>query len=92
VTDVRSHTIQTKRLRTHYLESGPEAGIESGPEAGIPVVLADGSAWEMGTLGQAGAVPGWPGEEAFPPQPMVEPIAAVLERWSALFFSFLSES
>jgi hypothetical protein len=84
VTDVRSHTIQTKRLRTHYLESGPEAGI--------PVVLADGSAWEMGTLGQAGAVPGWPGEEAFPPQPMVEPIAAVLERWSALFFSFLSES
>jgi hypothetical protein len=50
VTDVRSHTIQTERLRTHYLESGPEAGI--------PVVLADGSAWEMGTLGQAGAVPG----------------------------------
>jgi hypothetical protein len=84
VTDVRSHTIQTKRLRTHYLESGPGDGI--------PVVLADGSAWEMGTLGQAGAVPGWPGEEAFPPQPMVEQIATVLERWSALFFSFLSES
>jgi len=47
------------------------------------VVIADGSAWEMGTLGQAGAVPGWPGEDAFPPQPMVTQIAAVLERYRA---------
>jgi pimeloyl-ACP methyl ester carboxylesterase len=45
------------------------------------VVIADGSAWEIGTLGQAGAVPGWPGEEAFPPQPMITQIEAVLERY-----------
>jgi pimeloyl-ACP methyl ester carboxylesterase len=45
------------------------------------VVIADGSAWEMGWLGQSGAIPGWPGEDAFPPQPMVRQIEAVLERY-----------
>ena len=35
----------------------------------------------MGTLGSLGAVPGWPGAEAFPPQPMVAQIRAVLERY-----------
>ena len=45
------------------------------------IVIADGSAWEMGTLGKMGFVPGWPGEEAFPPQPMVTQIRDVLERY-----------
>jgi pimeloyl-ACP methyl ester carboxylesterase len=45
------------------------------------VVVADGSPWEMGTLGRAGLVPGWPGEDAFPPQPMVGQIRTVLERY-----------
>jgi pimeloyl-ACP methyl ester carboxylesterase len=45
------------------------------------IVVADGSAWEMGTLGKLGVVPGWPGEEAFPPQPMVTQIRTVLERY-----------
>ena len=47
------------------------------------IVVADGSPWEMGTLGQLGAIPGWPGPEAFPPQPMVTQIRAVLERYAA---------
>ena len=47
------------------------------------IVVADGAAWEIGTLGQLGAVPGWPGEEAFPPQPMVSQIRDVLERYRA---------
>ena len=47
------------------------------------VVIADGSAWEMGTLGKMGHVPGWPGEEVFPPQPMVSQTRAVLERYRA---------
>ena len=46
-------------------------------------VIADGSAWEMGWLGQSGAIPGWPGADAFPPQPMVRQIAALLERYRA---------
>ena len=45
------------------------------------IVVADGSAWEMGTLGQMGAVPGWPGVEVFPPQPMVSQIRDVLEEY-----------
>jgi pimeloyl-ACP methyl ester carboxylesterase len=45
------------------------------------IVVADGAAWEVGTLGKLGAVPGWPGEEAFPPQPMVTQIRDVLERY-----------
>jgi pimeloyl-ACP methyl ester carboxylesterase len=45
------------------------------------IVVADGSAWEMGTLGKMGQVPGWPGEEAFPPQPMVTQIRMLLGRY-----------
>src|SRR3954466_1822601 len=45
------------------------------------IVVADGAAWEIGTLGKMGAVPGWPGEGAFPPQPMVTQIRDVLERY-----------
>lgn len=47
------------------------------------IVVADGSAWEMGTLGQLGLVPGWPGEEHFPPQPMVTQIRDVLDAYAA---------
>jgi pimeloyl-ACP methyl ester carboxylesterase len=47
------------------------------------VVVADGSPWEMGRLGQLGAVPGWPGEAAFAPQPMISQIRALLERYAA---------
>jgi pimeloyl-ACP methyl ester carboxylesterase len=45
------------------------------------IVVADGAAWEIGTLGKMGAVPGWPGEDDFPPQPMVTQIRDVLERY-----------
>ena len=45
------------------------------------IVVADGSPWEMGALGSMGGVPGWPGEDVFPPQPMVAQIRAVLERY-----------
>jgi pimeloyl-ACP methyl ester carboxylesterase len=45
------------------------------------IVVADGSAWEMGTLGKLGVVPGWPGEDVFPPQPMVTQIRNVLEAY-----------
>ena len=47
------------------------------------IVVADGSAWEMGTLGKLGYIPGWPGEEIYPPQPMVAQIRTVLQRYQA---------
>ena len=42
------------------------------------IVVADGSPWEMGKLGELGVVPGWPGAEVFPPQPQVSQIRDVL--------------
>ncbi len=45
------------------------------------VVVADGALWEMGTLGQLGVIPGWPGEEVFPPQQMVSQTRDVLESY-----------
>ena len=45
------------------------------------IVVADGSPWEMGTLGQLGVVPGWPGDDVFPPQAMVFQIRSVLQRY-----------
>jgi pimeloyl-ACP methyl ester carboxylesterase len=47
------------------------------------IVIADGSAWDLATLGKLGMVPGWPGEEIFPPQPMVTQIRALFERYRA---------
>src|SRR3954462_7265591 len=47
------------------------------------IVVADGSPWEMGTLGSLGVVPGWPGEGVFPPQPMIAQIRNVLTDYEA---------
>src|SRR3954470_13330032 len=47
------------------------------------IVVADGSPWEMGTLGSLGLIPGWPGEEHFPPQLMVTQIRTVLREYEA---------
>ncbi len=46
------------------------------------LVVSDNSMFEMGTLGKLGAVPGWPGEEEHPPQPMVQQIDHVLDRYA----------
>ena len=47
------------------------------------IVIADGSPWEMGTLGSLGVVPGWPGAEAFPPQLMIQQIRTVLSDYES---------
>jgi pimeloyl-ACP methyl ester carboxylesterase len=46
------------------------------------IVIADGSGWELGTLGAQGLVPGYPGEDVFPPQPMVTQTADVLAAYA----------
>jgi pimeloyl-ACP methyl ester carboxylesterase len=43
------------------------------------IVVADGSAWDMGTLGKMELIPGWPGQQTCPPQPMVTQIRQVFE-------------
>jgi pimeloyl-ACP methyl ester carboxylesterase len=44
-------------------------------------LVSDTSLLDFGYLGQIGMVPGWPGEEAYPPQPMVSQTRAVLEAY-----------
>ena len=45
------------------------------------IVIQDGSAWDMATLGKMGIIPGWPGEVTYPAQPMVSQIRAILDRY-----------
>jgi len=46
-------------------------------------IVSDTSAFDLAFLGSVGAVPGWPGESVFPPQPMVTQTRAVLDRYAA---------
>ncbi|MEM7721596.1 MAG: alpha/beta fold hydrolase [Pseudomonadota bacterium] len=47
------------------------------------VVVSDTSMFDLGTLGQLGAVPGWPGAEVMPPQPMITQTRAALDSYAA---------
>ena len=44
-------------------------------------IVSDTSLFDFGFLGQIGAVPGWPGAEAYPPQPMVSQMRALLDAY-----------
>ncbi|WP_373352689.1 alpha/beta fold hydrolase [Pseudoroseicyclus sp. CXY001] len=46
-------------------------------------VVSDASGFDLGALGAMGAVPGWPGEEVFPAQPMIGQTAAALDAYAA---------
>ena len=46
-------------------------------------IVGDNSLFDMGTLGMMDLVPGWPGAEVYPPQPMVRQTRAVLEKYMA---------
>jgi len=47
------------------------------------MVVSDTAASDPGFLGRMGLLPGWPGEKAYPPQPMVGQTRAVLESYAA---------
>ncbi len=67
------------------------AGRPGGRDAGLPDVLwvrgdadqivSDTALVDLGSLGRLGIVPGWPGADVFPPQPMVSQLRAVLDRY-----------
>lgn len=46
-------------------------------------IISDASLYDFSNLGKLGIVPGWPGDEAAPPQPMVTQMRDVLARYSA---------
>lgn len=45
-------------------------------------IVSDASLLDLGYLGQLGLIPGWPGKEAYPPQPMVSQTRALLEAYA----------
>ncbi|SFB87637.1 Pimeloyl-ACP methyl ester carboxylesterase [Halobiforma haloterrestris] len=45
-------------------------------------IVSNESLFDLGTLGRMGQVPDWPGEDVFPPQPMVDQTRAVLEEYA----------
>lgn len=46
-------------------------------------ITSDNSMFDLGALGKLGAVPGWPGDDVFPPQPMVAQTRYVLDQYQA---------
>ncbi len=47
------------------------------------LVVSDTAASDPGFLGKMGLLPGWPGEEEYPPQPMIGQIRNILEKYAA---------
>lgn len=45
-------------------------------------IVSDTSLFDLCMLGQLGAIPGWPGAESHPPQPMVSQLRALLEEYA----------
>ncbi|MGY6499194.1 MAG: alpha/beta fold hydrolase [Microcella sp.] len=49
----------------------------------VDAIVSDASLFDLNHLGALGAVPGWPGAEVAPAQPMVSQTRAVLEQYAA---------
>ncbi len=47
------------------------------------MIVSDNSMFDFGALGKLGFVPGWPGDDVCPPQPMVSQTRAVFEKYAA---------
>jgi len=47
------------------------------------VIVSDTSLYDLAYLGSLGAIPGWPGEQTWPPQPMVAQTRSVLLGYAA---------
>jgi pimeloyl-ACP methyl ester carboxylesterase len=70
-----------------YCDLGGFAGIDPKPpvlwiRGGDDAIVSDASLLDFGHLGRLGLIPGWPGTEAYPPQPMVSQTRTVLEAYS----------
>jgi pimeloyl-ACP methyl ester carboxylesterase len=73
-------------LSPKYMNQGNFASISIKPpllwiHGADDQIVSDTSFFDFGFLGQIGAVPGWPGVEVYPPQPMKTQVRTVLERY-----------
>ncbi len=48
------------------------------------MIVSDSSFFDFGTLGKLGFVPGWPGDDLYPPQPMVGQTRHILDEYQKL--------
>ena len=55
------------------------------------LIVSNSALWDIAALGAMGYVPGWPGLEDCPPQPMLDQIRAVLEQYKANGGSYREE-
>jgi len=75
-------------LSPKYLNQAALANLEPKPpvlwlRGADDQIVSDTSFFDLGFLGQLGFVPGWPGAEVFPPQPMVTQTRTVLDTYQA---------
>jgi pimeloyl-ACP methyl ester carboxylesterase len=75
-------------LSPKYMNQGDFANISHKPpvlwvHGADDQIVSDTSLFDFGFLGQIGAVPGWPGVEVYPPQPMKSQVRTVLEKYKA---------
>ncbi len=64
------------------------AGIEPKPpilwiRGADDLIVSNNALWDIAALGAMGYVPGWPGMDDCPPQPMLDQIRAVLDQYKA---------
>jgi pimeloyl-ACP methyl ester carboxylesterase len=80
------HRGMNNALSPAYCDVSKLASIDVGPEVvwirgADDSIVSDTSLFDFGYLGQLGAVPGWPGAEIYPAQPMVAQTRAVLDAY-----------
>ena len=61
----------------------PEVGPVLWVRGDADAIVSDTSLLDLGHLGAVGAVPGWPGADVYPAQPMVSQMRRVLDRFAA---------
>ncbi|WIG58423.1 MAG: Hydrolase, alpha/beta fold family [Ktedonobacterales bacterium] len=75
-------------LSPKYLNQSGLADLERKPpilwiRGADDQVVSDASLADPGNLGKLGVIPGWPGDEVYPSQPMLAQLRAVLDRYAA---------
>jgi pimeloyl-ACP methyl ester carboxylesterase len=72
---------------THFRITGLPSVVRKPPILWIrgvdDVIVSDTSLYDVAYLGSLGAVPGWPGAQTWPPQPMVSQTRSVLDAYAS---------
>jgi pimeloyl-ACP methyl ester carboxylesterase len=78
-----SNATSPKWITAHRtaLEAEPKPHV-TWIRGGLDLVVADGGSADPGVWGPTGLVPGFPGSDAYPPQPMVSQTRAWLDRYA----------